>query len=118
MEFRELITSKSRYAVLKLMALRLTPLHLRGIADATNLSPRGAALACEFLVKAKVLKTTPEGNKKLFALNPSASLSPIIKEHFTEERNRELATRANQCKDGAEVLDFINQVASMSWNIQ
>lgn len=114
MTLETLLTSKSRYAVLKLLALRSTPLHLRAIAEATGLSPRGAQLACDFLTAAKTLTVTREGNKKFFQFNPSEGLSKIIHRHFMEEQSRQLALRSNRYENAKGLFEQVEQIVTFT----
>lgn len=88
-------------AVLRALFLSVKPLHIRGLAAQTSLSPAGVWDIIRRLREWGVLVESARGNRRFFLLVPSARSTPGLAELFAASEQAFLRERAKILSRGA-----------------
>ena len=115
MEMSRLFSSAARYRILRTLSRRLTPIHLRALADLSDIPLRSAQLAAAALVRLDVIAESREGNRCMFVLNPRSGFADRLRRFFKDELQQEISMRAQKYHDAAEILERVHELRMLSW---
>jgi hypothetical protein len=96
LDFSDVLSSRAKFKVLKLLFQCSAPISLRTITDLTVLPVRSVALALDNLLEQKIIKDSRRDKRRFFQTNHRHPLYEELKNIFVEVERSEIRIKSPQ----------------------